>query len=338
MRHGLAALAIGALLATSVTGPATAAPPSEEPIGPSCGLTAVDDPTAEAGVRTGELHGGPLAGSGTLTCTVQVNAATHAGPDAASVSATWGTIVVIWPSAVSYTATRADTTYVCTAFTTARGARLYRTGGRWTADPNAACDIIGHEDEHAIRPLKELADPLVCPVVAAVPARPGLASVTRDGDVVVGGRTLWDCAPYAEDPALLSTAGGITITDIGNGPVYALTGDLATPLWACFDSATPYYVVICDYASWPLPGCDRVDATAVSLPPAWGSVDTWAICEGDQVAEFVSSGTATQTPAFRTNGRTMVPQQVTRVYCQAHDGAHNPAVGRYVADCQFTFV
>ena len=193
--HRLAVAAAGALLAATAS--TAAAAPAEGPAGAPCALTQGFGPTVPE-ERADTLSGGPLLGSGTLTCTLQLGAATHDGADTASVRAVGGTVVVIWPVVVTYPYA-GEQQYVCTSFTDARGRTLYRNGatGGWDDDGRVPCDkIVGYEDIQ-VHEVVAAVDAAVCPVFAqAAPGVPGVVDVSPKGDVDLLGEPFWFCPPY----------------------------------------------------------------------------------------------------------------------------------------------
>ncbi len=176
----LAGLSLGALV-TAFTTPATASGPPE---GRKCAFNSVTDVTTEAGVQTGQLNGGPLVHTepGHITCSVQVNDNTHAGPDAVRADGTTGHVSILPPRPISYRATAADTVYLCTEYTSG-GTTWYWSGGAvpgtgtWGTDPSAPCSQSTSIDPN----------PQACPVLLAIDARLG----TNTAEI-------WqDCGPYS---------------------------------------------------------------------------------------------------------------------------------------------
>jgi hypothetical protein len=304
----------------------------------------------EAGWRTGELHGGPLAGTGTLTCAIHVNAPTHAGTPRQQRSEVGANIVVIWPTAVSFPAAPSDDVTVCTSFTGTDGRRLYRDGstGQWTYDANVPCDdaITGHEDiQRGLTAVVRQADAVACPLLAALPASPArdVVDVSPAGDVTAAGRQVHDCPPY-DHAGPVPYLGDLTALDTGTGVVWSVTGELADPNhWYCYDSSSVYPATTCDYVGGGIPPtCDRASALATALPTlsastTWGTADTYAVCEGDLIAELVDSGEANASAHTAYAERAMVRQHLTRVHCSVHDGSGGAPAPSYLADCQFTF-
>ena len=172
-----------------------------------CGLARVDDPMFE-GAQTGEIDGGPLVvddrttaevESGTLTCTVQVNAGTHAGVDSGSVTGPTTHGVAVAGGTVSYAAHPDDNVYVCTQVATERGTRYWNSSndplvdGSWATDPaTASCWLafgtsrLGEETTPCkeITEIEILADSIICPTLATL--------LPPDGDI----DGIWNCPPY----------------------------------------------------------------------------------------------------------------------------------------------
>jgi hypothetical protein len=160
-----------------------------------------------AGVNDGYLErvvsGGPVAGTGTLTCTVQVGAATHDGADTASESAAGTGVVVLAPRAVALP-TWQDL-YICTRFTPTVGAPWYwsaDTAG-WSTDPGVPCG----RDVPWPQPLFDFLDamcasglcsflPQWCPVTAGLAGDYGVLHINYQGDAYLADERLWDCPPY----------------------------------------------------------------------------------------------------------------------------------------------
>lgn len=147
MTRKLARVAVAATAFGSAT-LAVAPPAQAQAEGVRCGLTSAADPTAEADIYTGELHGGPLTvtadptASITLKCTVQVGATgqVHAGPDAASASASGTGTAVLPPTAVSYAAPPSADVYLCTEVNV-NGVTYYydEANGIWSQSSSASC-------------------------------------------------------------------------------------------------------------------------------------------------------------------------------------------------------
>ena len=201
-KFAMAALAAGTIL-SSFAGSATAGEPVDGPSGFLCGFSSLSNPTAEAGTQTGEIDGGPLAivdaegnvGSGTLTCTIQVNQGTHDGSGVA-VSASGTGVVAFGPTVVSYQADDDDIVFLCSEFTYANGGpTLYfhssedpTVEGHWSTASTSACAQATSANSgdvlEPIRPIEELVDSLICPVLAVV--------FPPTGDIP----GVWDCPPY----------------------------------------------------------------------------------------------------------------------------------------------
>ena len=116
------------LLATttgvSLSVPAPAAWATHVATGQTCALTSALNILVEPDVQSGHVIGGTATATvvGTtiaIRCTVQVGAAgaTHAGPDAVTVSSTPGQTTTLPPTAVSYNATFPGPVFLCTEWT-----------------------------------------------------------------------------------------------------------------------------------------------------------------------------------------------------------------------------
>lgn len=91
----------------------------------------------------GFLAGGPFAGPGTLTCSLQTTGTLHSDPDAATASAAGGDVVTVTPQSV-FVAGSLDTAVVCTAWTPSDGGPpMYLSAGDWTVDADTPCAAMG---------------------------------------------------------------------------------------------------------------------------------------------------------------------------------------------------
>ncbi len=138
----LAAVMVAA--ATAPYSPASAGPPADGPSGILCGFTSEEEPGADGDVQTGEIDGGPIVGTGTLTCTIQVGYALHSGADAARASASGSTVVVLLPMIVSYVSPPDVPVYLCSEWRDWSGTYYWHRqptfgDGHWTTDPNKPC-------------------------------------------------------------------------------------------------------------------------------------------------------------------------------------------------------
>jgi hypothetical protein len=365
----IAALAVGCLLLTTGPGAAHATPYEEGPTGQPCGVTATTDPTAEAGIRVGEVHGGPLVSlaTGTLVCTVRVNGV--AGPEARAHGG--APVVVVGPQPVSYAASSGDVVTICTSFEYDLGWTVYRTAGGWTIDPNAPCDPV--VDEHggaAGEAARQYADPLACPVLSQAGG--------GEGDVWLAGRQIKDCPPYDGDPPPpppptdphlyvdpMPLHGSIVITgEIYDDPwrtdnytaiSWRAYGHLAEPGWTCrdeWDDATGDVRIVCTPQGTLTWDCLGQQATAQVRPyvrlepvdvndpepplilddPYWGVVATSARC---------ASGTSTSSATTATAQHNALPWQgavnttavltLRSVTCTVS----GPPRGNFTATCTF---
>ncbi|HVF05861.1 MAG TPA: hypothetical protein VNA20_13545 [Frankiaceae bacterium] len=177
---------------------------------------------------TGHIRGGPVAAPGaaavTLTCSIHVGNATHAGPAAVVESAAGPGIAVLEPRVVSYQAEEWDLVATCTA-ATVDGVTWYRAGNGWSPDPSTPC-VVTQTINPLHPPIPDLPPPLdpvenylrcyfsgvtidcgpylwqgldgtLCPaLIAARPSLTGVVDIREDGDLYVNGEFWWDCPPY----------------------------------------------------------------------------------------------------------------------------------------------
>ena len=101
-----------------------------------------------------EIDGGPVVATdaaglptgGTLTCTLQVGAAAHSGPDTVAVSAHGFGVVEVTPRLRTFEAAPNLPWYLCTRFTYDDGRVVYWDAYNgiddfWSDDPNASCAL-----------------------------------------------------------------------------------------------------------------------------------------------------------------------------------------------------
>ena len=200
------ALAVGALL---VTGPSAQAHPvgQHDPYGSVCDLKSVSDPQVE-GSQTGEVHGSLVIEepetatleAGYMTCTVQVNAPTHAGPDACRIPGPHSVSEVWAAGTCSISAGDDDNVYVCTHVDIDGHPTLYYDDpndplgdGDWSIDPTRArCRLAsgvlapgsGETPWKELHEVQLLVDSIVCPILTWI--------FPPDGDI----EGIWDCPPY----------------------------------------------------------------------------------------------------------------------------------------------
>lgn len=110
-----------------------------------CGFTSYGPSTSSAHV--GEIHGGPyvagnLSASVILTCTIQVNAASHSGPNSTGASTSGTGVVVLSPTAITYFRPEAADVYLCSQLTI-NGTTYYwdDTNGGFTTNSGAGCAL-----------------------------------------------------------------------------------------------------------------------------------------------------------------------------------------------------
>lgn len=340
----------------------------------------MEDHSPEAGpnAHTALIASGPLAGDGTVHCVVQVGGTgRHVDSDTARVSGQSANgVAVVTPTEVRWDADSSQGIYLCLEFRVPSGLWLYwdAVAGRWDTDVNVPCEPISPVETAPIRRAVDeeiyTLNPMVCDRVLR-PYRDVIGTdprsriyVDSDGDLYVNGRGYWDCPPYependGRDPIDIvaddvvyelddlphvvgGTSGSITVTDVGNGPEVAATGEFANGNWVCYESLPSLYPgATCEWVgpSQMRPYCGVGSATAVAMPNsvgssvAWGRANAWTICEGDFLAEFIQSGVADANTHVQSAQRVLVPQLVRKVFCNAYDNA----TPRYFVACDVTF-
>jgi hypothetical protein len=205
----------GAALAITILAPAfthaASAAPTTGPEGRKCGYDSNTDPNTEAGPgdMVGVVYAGPLAGSGYIVCTVQVNGPTHADADSpAKVVGDPGTgAAYVAPTQVSYNSPEGSQDYLCTEFHPTAGGVLYwdAVNGVWDTSSSVSC---GAALQFTTKPVVDLinsvlegVDPLLCdnvlkPLNGVFGDPAGAVYVNSEGDVYVGGVFVYDCPPY----------------------------------------------------------------------------------------------------------------------------------------------
>ena len=160
-----------------------------------CAMFHIEDPQVE-GHGTSVVYGGPIligAQTGHLTCTVQVNAPTHADPDSCTVQGldTAGSVSAL--GTCTYRWNEDDNLYLCTAVTIVSPVQevwFWHSGSTssfWTLDPAARCPLQSPVGGATID--RTWIDGVVCPLLKVV-FRP-------EGDVTLpGAGTVWNCPPY----------------------------------------------------------------------------------------------------------------------------------------------
>ena len=357
------------LLATAFAAPASATQP-DPLLDWACGFATIRDPRLESSysAQAGYLNGGPIRQSGTLTCTIKVDAATHAAPyeHGTSASATGIGVTVLPPTVAEYISPPDAVIYLCDEFTDADGVTWYFDGDTfdWSTDENAACQVTvtGTTAEPIwVNPVFELLDspldlvepfaaPVVCPVLAALsPGAPPVIEVRTDGDTYVGGALLLDCPPWGPDEDLVATErlrsltwpapssrtlGVIRVSDTGAGPSWSVTGTLVSVDWRCGAAGTG---VVCDWHGYQTaPTCREAGAVAAVLAPgarARGRVS----CVRGEVVESATTDVASASGPVTYAERPMTQRPVTSLRCEADDGTGGPPVAPYVTTCGFVF-
>lgn len=69
---------------------------------------------------------------------------------------------------------------------------------RSCSDPSCLLDTCLSQDCGPVGIVGGVADGVVCALLPAVPAEPGVVDVAPDGDLYVAGQWTWDCPPYGE--------------------------------------------------------------------------------------------------------------------------------------------
>lgn len=204
MRRTVSALLVtGTLLAAPP--PAVAQDVTADVSSDMCTLLAATDLSFPS-VRTGFVMGRPMQGDGRLKCTVQVGYGTHAGPDAASASASGTDVVVLRPNMVSYPGPPDVPIYLCAEYLPwASPPQYWDPTGFWSPSENTPCNLassFGTNDPlfDVVDAAKEAFDATACPGLAALHAvftdPAGPVYVSASGDVDAGGSRVWNCPPY----------------------------------------------------------------------------------------------------------------------------------------------
>ena len=199
------AVAVGAGFAAPASAAAPTSPPDR-----GCGFSSATDPNPEApdNTQTGQINGGPIAQSGTITCTIQVGGVgLHSEPDngaKASATGTNGTTVPN-PTLISYTSPPNTNVYLCSQFTdTSNVTWLYDDAdGVWenaAGNTTATCGLAtsAGTDDPLIQGISEQIDLIVCPVIGLLDPVDvsGVVTVDSDGDINVLDDEFWLCPPY----------------------------------------------------------------------------------------------------------------------------------------------
>lgn len=248
----LRVFAVAAVAAASLVPSAARAAVHTEGI--LCSLAGAD--SAADGTVTGELHGefvvygGAIIDGvqgGALTCTIQVDAPTHDGPDADAVTGPYSEYVAAASGSVRFALPPGATAYVCTSMRFTDGVVRYydrsaagSSNEGWTADPTGApCDLA------------------YVPPVVSLQCNDG---IDNDGNGV---------ADYPQDPGCTSSA------DNGEGEWAAQACNPAELLYVCLTAdrtAEPvtYTAYLPDRA--PAEVAAHLDVYRFALP-AGGSAD-----------------------------------------------------------------
>lgn len=186
-----------ALLALAAVPPAAA--DDLPPTGLVCNFSTVGEPSPPEEQRGAALvHAGPMVVTGLagtaparVTCSLQVNDDTHAGPDIATVTSVASSgVVALPPTTVPYAVDYWANLVMCTRLEVEGGATYYLDAAHdeWGTDPSVTC-VTPWEDPPVLDPFGYLdalfvehVDPVVCPVLG--------------GDVWVAPDAGWDCPPY----------------------------------------------------------------------------------------------------------------------------------------------
>lgn len=370
MRRALLATA-ALLLTTSFASPAAAAQPDPSLDG-TCGFSTVVDPRLESSYdgKLGYLDGGPVRQNGTLTCTIKTGGpSTHAAAyefgTTASATGTLG-VTVLPAMPVAFVA-HPYLAYLCTQFTDSANATWYRDGatGAWTTDPHASCDLAvsSSTTDPFLDPFFDLvqalsayvdvvradAEPVVCPVLAALSPGVPLVDIRPDGDTYLAGDLLLDCPPDSADPGEATgirflpgrwpteagrTAGAIRVSDTGSGPEWSVSGTLVSVDWDCALAGSG---VVCDWDGyWAEPACHEANATAAALSPSTRARTRVACVRGTTVESAATGVASSGMPATYTE-RTTTRLPVTSLRCEVDDGTGGPPVTPFVATCGFVF-
>jgi hypothetical protein len=188
------------VLAPALLALALLAPPAHAEDGPAgvlCGLdTKYDLRDPSRSTRVGVLTGGPVAGSGTLTCTIQLDPLHGTTANDTLARSASGVGVVAFAEPVSYQAPPYATVFLCTQFAPASGGTLYYDDheGDWSTDPASGCQPTNLRCD--CDPwLEEMACDVLRLMAPLVPDPAGPVYVSPGGDVWVGGVYLGYCGP-----------------------------------------------------------------------------------------------------------------------------------------------
>ena len=205
-RHAVLALALA--LAGFGHVPTAGADPVPGPDGQRCFLLSATDlgPEPPPDTQVGVLVAGPLNGTGTLTCSIQLGAAgTHAGANWVTVTATDDVVPgrILDAELVSYPLPPNTAVYVCAQYTEG-SSTIYWNGTSWDDDVNSPCEqpVVVRADDpltgDVIGAATGLGSLAVCPALQFLapsfsdPA--GLLYIHPSGDAFLSGRAIWDCA------------------------------------------------------------------------------------------------------------------------------------------------
>ena len=198
-RSALALVAVAALVSTAT--PARADAPITN--GLICSFATIIDPTAEEGVQSGQLEGGPVlfttgtSGNepqqGTLVCRIQVEdafTADHDGGSGPTVSGHTNAagVAVAVPQIISIQRTGTQNVFLCSEFVDdASGITYYWDDdlSEWSTLSTVHCGLsVTGDDGSGPSDLEILIDSIICPVLALV--------FPPEGDIP----GIWDCPPY----------------------------------------------------------------------------------------------------------------------------------------------
>lgn len=349
MRNTLAA---ALLLTVAAAAPVRGAAAADGPEGRPCSYTAVRDEAAEGGRRrVGVVAAGPYSADGTVTCTVQVGAPEHAAKDAASASASGKGTVVLAPTIIGHEDVDGLRTYLCTALDWYEHGTLYWSGGGWTPDPYAPCDVLTTTVPYVSPPPIPLTGWIQ--IATDVSTAPASSPVTFTTGGYLANPSLWTCdetVSYGPGPGMPYHVTCVAEESIGL-------------VWSCnqlggFARAFPYgWVrrdltgVAVDYGEYAAAGLlNAVDTLAgggwpelePDLPPpvldpvVWGEVVATAECsDGVNGWSGVTTGVAKQGQAIQLASAATNVVPVTVVRCWAKDSYGMHADPNYHATCTF---
>jgi hypothetical protein len=229
VRKLLVATVAFSAIASSFSAAAHAAPVAG-PNGRKCSFNSASDPdpnNLDPNAQTGQINGGPLVGSGVMTCTFHVGGTgKHSSPfvvttDTKVDGTNSGGVTTAGPAQFTFSAGPNVQVYLCTSYTEGSTTIYWVPAstppspsdptGHWSDDPNDAC---GAAISINTGPIVDLIngvllslDPLIiCPALQAIGGAlttlgqnnpGGPVYITAEGDTYIAGMFIYDCPMYA---------------------------------------------------------------------------------------------------------------------------------------------